>query len=53
MNDNQMVIHNSNRISILWVVITNILALMIGESEHGGLAPTKQINAINYRGWHW
>jgi hypothetical protein len=53
MNDNQIIIQNSNRISIMWVIITNIPALPISESEHGRLAPTKQINAINYCGRHW
>jgi hypothetical protein len=34
------------------VAITNITALLIGESEHGRLALTKKINVINYRGRH-
>jgi hypothetical protein len=53
MNDNQIVIQNSKRISVLWVVITNILAMPVGESEHGGLPLAKQIITINYRGQHW
>jgi hypothetical protein len=51
--DNQIVIQNSKKNGILWVAITNIMALPIGESEHGSLAPTNQISAINYHGQHW
>ncbi len=53
MNDNQIVIQNSNRIGVQWVVIINISAVPIGESEQGGLAMTKQVDAINYHGQHW
>jgi hypothetical protein len=41
MNDKSIIIQNSNRIGILWVVITNITALLVGEGKHGRLAPTK------------
>jgi hypothetical protein len=53
MKDNLIVIQNFNRIDILWVVITNILAMPTGENEHGWLALTKQINVIKYHGRHF